>query len=404
MLRVRNAVALSLALAGALVAPPAHAAGGDLEDARVAFGVRHQLVGSGFGSGASVLVQDLQTGATIFGTGTTTPRVPASNEKVVTAFVALRSIAPGTRLRTTVRRVGGTVYLVGGGDPDLTGARLAALARETARQLLAAGLRTAAVRVDDSLFPAPTNAQGWDPDWVPTEVAPVRALVVDRRNVLDTGLDAGAGFASVLRAAGVTPSSVARAKAPVSSYVTSSTGRTIGDLTQEMVRESENDFAEGLLRLAAHAKGQPASWSGAQANARSVLSAAGVSLAGMTIVDGSGLSTSNRQTNRSILALLRRVRSDAVAGPLLFSAAGLPIAGRTGTLELRYRTAPTSCAAGHVQGKTGSLDTVTNLSGLATGVDGRLRWVSILVSGPRNGSTTIGWVDRVAAAAAACLT
>jgi D-alanyl-D-alanine carboxypeptidase/D-alanyl-D-alanine-endopeptidase (penicillin-binding protein 4) len=123
----------------------------------------------------------------------------------------------------------------------------------------------------------------------------------------------------------------------------------------------------------------------------------------MTIVDGSGLSTSNRQTNQSIIGVMRRARADATTGPLLFSANGFPIAAKTGTLANRYLTAPTSCAAGRVQAKTGSLNTVTNLSGLSTGVDGRTRWVSILVNGPTNGATSISKVDRIAAAATACL-
>ena len=397
-------VALVLATAsvvglGPTPVPHAAAAG----DASLSFGIRHQLYLSRFGSTASVYVQDVLTGRAVYSVGSTTPRVPASNEKVVTAFVTLKSLSPSARVTTSVRRVGGTVYLVGGGDPDLTSARVISLASTTAAQLKGAGIRTAAVRVDDSLFPAPSNASGWDPDWVPSEVAPVRALVVDRRNLADTALDAGNVFAAALRAAGVATSSVARAKAPASTYVTSSTGRTIGDLTQEMVRASENDFAEGLLRLAAIGRGQPATWTGARTNARNVLAGSGVALTGMTIIDGSGLSTANRQTNQSIVAVLRRAKADATVGPLLFSANGLPVAGRSGTLVNRFVTTPTSCAAGRVQAKTGSLDTVTNISGLATGVDGRLRWVSVLVNGPTNNGATIASVDRIAAAATACL-
>lgn len=395
-------------LAATTPAPAASAAatltGPEYANAKVAYGVRHQLVASGFGSAASVLVTDEASGGTVFGSRTTTPRLPASNEKLVTAYVALSSLGPSTRIRTSVRRLGSSVYLVGGGDPGLTSSRVRALAATTAQALRASGTTSAVVRVDDHLFPPPTNASGWKAEWVPTEVAPVRALVVDGRNLLDTSLDAGATFAAALKANGVNPSPVARATAPSTSVVVaSSLGETVGRLVQVMVHDSENDYAEALHRLASIARGRGAGWSGANANAASVLAAAGVPLSGVAVADGSGLSLYDRQTNVSLLAVLRVLRRDATTSSLLFSSAGLPLSGWSGTLKDRFLTAPTSCARGRLRAKTGSLDTVTDLSGLATGVDGRIRLFSVLVNGPRNDDATVERVDRVAAATTGCL-
>lgn len=81
--------------------------------------------------------------------------------------------------------------------------------------------------------------------------------------------------------------------------------------------------------------------------------------AGWRLVDGSGLSPANRASAGEVADLLLRVR-DEPGFPVLLR--GMPVAGRTGTLEWRMRG---TAAAGRVRAKTGTLfdESVSALAG-----------------------------------------
>jgi D-alanyl-D-alanine carboxypeptidase/D-alanyl-D-alanine-endopeptidase (penicillin-binding protein 4) len=88
------------------------------------------------------------------------------------------------------------------------------------------------------------------------------------------------------------------------------------------------------------------------------LTEAGIPLAGVRIVDGSGLSLSDRLTARALAALLVAAWNDVdLRNPFW---ASLPIAGINGTLEKRLRKPP---ARGTVRAKTGTTSRASTLSG-----------------------------------------
>ena len=101
---------------------------------------------------------DLQTGETVFSEHDGLPLVPASNEKLAIAYGALVALGSDFRIETDVLGRGqqdgtvwrGSLLLVGHGDPTLSSAGLAALAR----QVRAAGIRkvTRGVFADESFF------------------------------------------------------------------------------------------------------------------------------------------------------------------------------------------------------------------------------------------------------------
>src|SRR5205823_8705605 len=91
---------------------------------------------------------------------------------------------------------------------------------------------------------------------------------------------------------------------------------------------------------------------------RQLLSDAGVPLAGVRMVDGSGLSLIDRWTPLGLATLLRTMWEDSDLRPYLVPA--LPIAGETGTLKRRMRKAP---ARGLVRAKTGTTSNSSALSG-----------------------------------------
>jgi D-alanyl-D-alanine carboxypeptidase/D-alanyl-D-alanine-endopeptidase (penicillin-binding protein 4) len=113
----------------------------------------------------------------------------------------------------------------------------------------------------------------------------------------------------------------------------------------------------------------------------------------VNLVDGSGLSRSDRAAPREVVRLLRAERSQPGFSALYTS---LPIAGRDGTLAGRMRSGP---AHGRCHAKTGTLTGVSALSGYCISRSGRTLAFSVL-----NNSTNIYTArsvqDRVAQALA----
>jgi D-alanyl-D-alanine carboxypeptidase/D-alanyl-D-alanine-endopeptidase (penicillin-binding protein 4) len=358
------------------------------------------------GAYASGQVVDVATGQVLWAKNPTVARAPASNQKVVTAFVALASMGASTRLTTAVLQVPAqpaVVYLKGSGDPALSSKQLAAMATTVATKVKGQGLAAVTVVVDDSLFPAPTNAAGWKPEWIPGTVAPVRALVADQVNVVDTSINAGQVLAAKLKAVGVTATAVRRGVTPSGATAVATTlSPTVGQLVQTMLNASQTDYAEALHRLSALRRGYPADWAGARANAIQVLTAAGIDQRGMVVNDGSGLSYGGRMTPLTAIDLVRTIRTTPAQNSVIFAATGMPTSGVSGTLKDRYLIAPTSCARSDIRAKTGTLADVVALSGVSTGVDGRERLFSVIVNGVSSTSAARADVDALAATSTGC--
>jgi len=121
---------------------------------------------------------------------------------------------------------------------------------------------------------------------------------------------------------------------------------------------SDNFYAEMLLKEIGAVQGTGGSASAGLAVTRRLLTAAGVPLAGVRMVDGSGLSLIDRWTPSGLAGLLHTMWLDPDLQPYLVPA--LPVAGETGTLEHRMRKGP---AHGRVRAKTGTTENASALSG-----------------------------------------
>ena len=350
------------------------------------------------GGDVGIEVADTGTGQVLYSANAGTPVTPASTTKVVTAVAALAALGPDARFTTTVRQAGGTVVLVGGGDPTLAvneypssdyprPATLAQLAATTARALKAQGNHSVRLGYDTALFSGPDMAQGWtDSDISTGNVTPVSALEADQgrltpagaledsddwvnfrpRTTDPAGLTAAA-FAALLARDGITvtgrPAEAAGprfASAPVLASVSSP---PLAALAEQMLQESNNVIAEDLARHVAIALGMPATFSGAAGADIAELRRLGITTP-ISLVDGSGLSP------RDAIApvTLVRVLSAAVGTPRLRGAVtGLPVAGFSGTLSAGGSVfgGIGGPARGVVRAKTGNLATVASLAGLA---------------------------------------
>jgi D-alanyl-D-alanine carboxypeptidase/D-alanyl-D-alanine-endopeptidase (penicillin-binding protein 4) len=101
----------------------------------------------------------------------------------------------------------------------------------------------------------------------------------------------------------------------------------------------------------------------------------GVDSNAVVAADGSGLSTIDRVTPRSLVQLLafshRTQWSDAFH-------ASLPVAGETELLARRMRATP---AQGNLHAKTGTTNTVISLGGYVTAQDGELLAFAFIYNG-----------------------
>ncbi|MFI6392464.1 D-alanyl-D-alanine carboxypeptidase/D-alanyl-D-alanine-endopeptidase [Nonomuraea sp. NPDC050547] len=349
------------------------------------------------GKRVGAVVLDAATGQRVFAANADIGIVPASTTKIVTSAAALASLGPDTRLSTRVvqGRTPGSIVLVGGGDPMLSGpaakpatypkpASLAVLAARTAAKLKEQGVKKVTLGYDSSLYTGSPIGPGWKPSYIPDgNVAPVHALAIDegRQNparsqprVANPPQFAAAAFAKLLSRYGIAVSKgIAPAKAGQSAAELGKVDSPpVYALVEHALTFSDNDLSEALARQIALKEGQPASFEGGGKAVLAVLKRLGASR-GIQVYDGSGLSTKNRISADGLARLV------ALAGspkhPELHAvASGMPIAGFTGTLGngRRFSGSDSKGQAGLVRAKTGTLNNVNTLAGLATTKDGRL--------------------------------
>jgi D-alanyl-D-alanine carboxypeptidase/D-alanyl-D-alanine-endopeptidase (penicillin-binding protein 4) len=151
-------------------------------------------------------------------------------------------------------------------------------------------------------------------------------------------------------------------------------GKSLADVVQLFLKYSNNAMGEMLVKALGVRDAGVGSWVTGIAALRAELERLGIDVAGLSIVDGSGLSYQNRVTPRALVSALR-VAVDSFGFGAEFVAA-LPIAAADGTLEKR-----TAGAADRVRAKTGLLTGITSLSGYALSADGEPLVFAILVNG-----------------------
>ena len=343
--------------------------------------VRSPRLGKDF----SVRVFDPQTRSTIYSRQSLVGQIPASNLKLATAVIALKTLGPASTSTTRVIRTSdpSTIVIVGGGDPMLTYERINLLAQRTADALKASPTPVASVRVqyDNSRFAPFTSPRGWLSTYVPYQINPVDALSIYGHTTATPARFATQYFVQRLVAAGVPATYAGQVTGATGTHVTKVVGAPLQTAVNRMLLVSDNNIAETVARNSAIATGQPATWAGVRASAQAQLTAMGVPMAGVSIVDGSGVSRANRLSAKALVTILRVATNGDPAFAGVQSA--LPVAGRTGTLKAsntRYTTSPSKCAAGKVFAKTGSLTGVLSLSGIAIAADGKPRLFSIVLN------------------------
>jgi serine-type D-Ala-D-Ala carboxypeptidase/endopeptidase (penicillin-binding protein 4) len=357
---------LVCALLCALVAPSAQAAG-LTQTKRV---LRKEMAKAGAYSGAHVV--DLETGRTMYTEDASVTRIPASVEKLYTTAAALQQFGPQGTIPTDVLGaavvdpatgvLAGNLYLRGNGDPSFD-AKAAGLLADILIERT--GLTEVDGRVvgDETVFDGlrgPPSEGYRTSSWV----GPLSALTFNRgftgrrRPLFQASPPAFAAkaFTATLERRGVTVRRSARSGVTLSTAVSLAGLNSPGieNLVASMNVPSDNFIAETLIKALGARFGSGGSTSAGAAVVRDTAARLGIRT---TVVDGSGLSRSNRTSPKALVALLTAMDEGALALPF---EASLPVAGRTGTLHDRMRgtAARDACRA-----KTGTLSNVSALAG-----------------------------------------
>jgi D-alanyl-D-alanine carboxypeptidase/D-alanyl-D-alanine-endopeptidase (penicillin-binding protein 4) len=342
--------------------------------------------------------------------------IPASTLKLLTTAAALDQFGPDRRFTTDVRAgappaADGTVndlYLIGGGDPLLSTAEFASDGgylgqprrftpiEALADRVVAAGVRRVGrILGDESRYDSERLVPSWNPRYIANfDISPLSALVVNKSFTQENPpavatsppAHAASVLAAQLRARGVTVGDTGAARTPAgTTRVASIESAPLKDIVAEILENSDNLAAELLVKEMGTKPGVPGTTAAGLAAIDERLGRlAGVNPEEVDAVDGSGLDRSDKVS----CAVLQRV---VATGPPGLSE-GLPIAGRNGTLFRRFLNTP---AAGKVRAKTGSLEGVAGLSGVATGQNGRIVAFSLIANELPSTSAGVGLQDRV---------
>lgn len=300
----------------------------------------------------AVLVRDLFTGKVLAAHNLDKSLLPASIMKTVTIAALLNEAGPDERFHTRIyadgeidgKRIKGDIVVVGGGDPTL-GANCLPESADIAGELVAV-LRhhvieeiEGSVRVDTSLYTGPACPPSW--------------VAEDRREAYGTGAHAlnfqrnASGGHALKDPVGVFASYLMRSLNSVGIKVGAAPeidGKRfeaseddtllvdhVSDRYAEVMRScmmrSDNLFAENLLRAFAIARDKEGSTEAGAEEMMKYWKKNGVDTKGVAIIDGSGLSRSNRVTASFIGGIMDRMYEDEEYSTFL------PLAGQEGTLS-----------------------------------------------------------------------
>ncbi len=296
-------------------------------------------------SATAVLITDLETGNTIVAHNGSVPLVPASIMKAVTSASLLSKSRPDRRYITEVYSEGsvkdgvldGNITIIGSGDPTIGTDREpfpSDFIQEIADALKEKGIRSVKgkILIDNSCFTGPSVPPSWSAG--------------DLKTYYGTGVH---GFNFGRNASG--NNSVADPSALFLSRLTSrlalagikvegdevSKGRRnlllkhvsppMEDIMRSCMMRSDNMYAECMLRTFSLLSGGNGDVAGASRMETEFWKKNKAPMEGVEIIDGSGLSRSNRVTARFMEHVLQRMNTSVEY------ASFFPLAGQEGTLK-----------------------------------------------------------------------
>jgi len=343
-----------------------------------------------------LLVVNPKTGDTLYSRNAGKLFMPASNQKLLTASVALTELGPDYRYRTVIGTRGtmrdttlnGDMLVIGRGDPTLSDRVYGSALKQMgviADSIQATGILhvTGALRQGGNAFPDSIYGYGWEWDDLSGESgAPVdelefnegmvqRAAKINGRDTVVSVATRTPGYVylsylySALSQRGVridklVDLSVDTSSAPIDT-VYEFFSPPLSEILKYFLKPSQNQIGEALLKTIGLEKtGVGTADNGAEIVGEQ-LRKWGADSTGFVIYDGSGLSRHDLVSPETIVKILAAMQSDTV----FYNA--LPIAGVDGTIRNRMKGTP---AENNLHAKTGSIEFVRSLSGYVDDADG----------------------------------
>lgn len=313
---------------------------------------------------SAVFIMDLKTGEILAEHNVRKALVPASIMKCVTVGALIDKTGHDYRLLTPVYLTGkesdgrleGNVVVKGAGDPSLNSRHAPGstdICAEIADALAGRGIKEVAGRIliDESEFDGPAVP----PSWQKGDLSQAYGTGSHALNFEDNA----SGSRSVANPSAIflsrLGSALSRKGITVGNGDYPDTGRKLlfnhesapaDEIMRSCMMRSDNQYAEGLLRLLAVAEGEKGSTAKGAEESNRYWKRRGAPMEGVTIVDGSGLSRSNRVTAAFMGSVLASKSNDP------WYASFFPLAGQEGTLRKFLKGTPLDS---YVALKTGSM-------------------------------------------------
>lgn len=352
----------------------------------------------GFGT-LEAQVVNASTGEVLFDRNGSNPAPTASVLKMLTAAAAFSVLGPDYRVPTTVVKGSqpGQVVVIGGGDVTLTrlpsgeqsfytnAPHLDDLANQVKQAWASdpanAGQPITSLVVDTSLYSGPVWLSSWDEHEervVEGSTPYMTSFMVDGDRNNPSAVESPRSTDPVGRAANALADdlggdiTVSAGTAPAGAKQLGQVlSQPVSALAEQALTYSDNTIMEELARLVAIKTGAGNSFSAINAGTLKGLQAYGISEAGLYFADGSGLSADNKVPASYLTQFMIKVLNRQGSLGSIYD--GLPVAGKTGTLASgydRFDGSFSSNAVGHVNAKTGWINTARTLAGVIHAKDG----------------------------------
>lgn len=322
------------------------------------------------------------------------PRIPASNQKLVSTAFALDRLGPDYRLSTKLWRLSdGSLRLTGEGDPDFGLEQLRRFAKLALGSGGGPGRASGPIRLQLEEEPA---QRWWPAGWSAADRAEDYGAPITRLAVTSNAVEMavanppnrlkqllGRELAAQGRQAQISLVTAQARSDPGAVLLHEEPSLSMLGLISEANIHSHNFTAEVLLRQAS------GSWDLATARAAALqwLQGQGLPMAGVAVADGSGLDRANRLTSRLLAALLLRMAYHPYSRDYQ---ASMAITGQRGTLRKLFKGTELD---GRFHGKTGTISGVRAISGILNSSAGP-RYVSMISNGASDPNRTIGLILR----------
>ena len=321
----------------------------------------------------SVLIIDLSDGKKLFSHNSEVPLIPASINKVVTIASLLEKSGTDFKYETKVYTTGkvkdgvleGNLIFVGSGDPSL-GADIEPIGSDLIEECIAHLKErkikriSGGIEIDNSIFEGPSTPPSWQAADLKQSYGTgchgfnYRRNAVGKSSVANPGMVFTSQLLSALRQAGIEVEENKDATNEGRKMLFTHQSPSIDEIMRSCMMRSDNLYAEAFLRTTALLNGKEGTTEKGANLERKYWEKKNLPLEQVELIDGSGLSRSNRMTADFMGSLLKYM-ADNVDFVSFF-----PLAGQEGTLKKFLKD---TSLDSYVALKTGSMNGIQCYAG-----------------------------------------